>query len=116
MDSKLYDYKSTIQGYLRRAWVENEVSRSILHRQGNVLWSRQKSARDKLLKKLKNAGKNIAKAHSFIKNNKRSSNLDSGTKFIKMLESQIEIVFGYQHLINSNVYQYTRFGSGSDKA
>ena len=116
LDSKLYDYKSTIQGYLRRAWIENEVSRSILHRQGNVLWSRQKSARDKLLKKLKNAGKNIAKAHSFIKNNKRSSNLDSGTKFIKMLESQIEIVFGYQHLINSNVYPYTRFGSGSDKA
>lgn len=57
LDSKIYDYRTTIRGYLRTAWIESEVSRSILHRQGNVLWARQKSARDDISKKLKTAGR-----------------------------------------------------------
>lgn len=113
LDSKLYDYKSTIRDYLRKAWIETDFDRQTMHRQGNVLWARQKSARDDLIKKLNNAGKKIGKAHSFIKQNKRSSNLDSGTKFIKMLESQIEIVGGYQYLVGINCYPFTRYGGKS---
>ena len=110
LDSKLYDYKSTIREYLRRAWIETDFDRQTMHRQGNVLWARQKSARDDLISKLNKAGKRIGKAHSFIKQNKRSSNLDSGTKFIEMLKSQIEIVGGYQYLVGINCYPITRYG------